>query len=187
MAKIGVVPASMVQREGRMDAEHFLGQDYAIEHQHRAVRRKTQELDTAKRKLAGMRPGPLPGVTAIDMGVCGVNLGTIVTEGVVQCECGARFNEADLEGGFIPPHKRPTGDEPEVPSEPEEGDYTTSDHRHFYQYGKRVLTAPAGAEWDVVVMLLMEHMEAQSFFPNVWFISDHGNPHLIDINQEAAK
>ena len=63
-------------------------------------------------------------------------------------------------------------------TEPEEGDYTTEDHRHFYQFGKLVVTVPDddGYDWRVFVS---EHMEQEEYYPNVWFISDHGNAHLL--------
>lgn len=80
----------------------------------------------------------------------------------------------------------PPAEDEAPPTEPEDGDYTTKDHRQFYQYGKLVLTAPKDAEWSVVTVLLTEHMEAQKFFPNVWFISDHGNPHLIDMTDDSG-
>lgn len=38
------------------------------------------------------------------------------------------------------------------------------------------MTVPEGEEWEDVVRA---HMEAEGFFPDVWFVSDHGNAHLI--------
>jgi hypothetical protein len=63
--------------------------------------------------------------------------------------------------------------------EPEEGDYSTEDHIHFYQYGKLVVTVPEG---ESIRQALQDHMNENAFFPNVWFISDHGNAHLMTLD-----
>ena len=68
----------------------------------------------------------------------------------------------------------------EEPTEPEEGDWTTEDHKRFYSYGKLILDV-SGQEltedklWDAIVA----QMNRDKFWPNVWFISDHGNAHLM--------
>jgi hypothetical protein len=69
--------------------------------------------------------------------------------------------------------------------EPEEGDYTTTDHIDWHQYGKLVLTT-ADAEdryspADDGYARVKAHMDREKFWPNAWFISDHGNAHLIDL------
>ncbi len=63
-------------------------------------------------------------------------------------------------------------------SEPSEDDYTTGDHVHFYQNGKLAFTVPADGDH---VAALRAHMEQEQFWPNCWFVSDHGNAHLIDL------
>lgn len=60
---------------------------------------------------------------------------------------------------------------------PEEGDYTTTDHIHWYQYGKLVLTTP-----DQDYAFVKAHMDQERFWPNAWFISDHGNCHLLSLD-----
>lgn len=60
---------------------------------------------------------------------------------------------------------------------PEEGDYTTEDHEHWYQHGK---LAVEGDYADVV-----QHMNQEKFWPNAWFISDHGNAHLITMESDS--
>ncbi len=65
--------------------------------------------------------------------------------------------------------------------DPQDDDYTSSDHVNWYQNGKLVLTVPGGAEGDHV-QALRAHMEETGWFPNAWFISDHGNAHLIDLS-----
>lgn len=73
----------------------------------------------------------------------------------------------------------PDQDVETVPQAPEEGDYTTEDYRHFYQYGKlAVTTTPETFEQD-----LRAHMEQENFYPDVWVISDHGNAHLITLGE----
>lgn len=69
-------------------------------------------------------------------------------------------------------------EEDEGEGEPEEGDYTTEDHIHFYQYGKCVVVVPDGEEWAAVVKA---HMDREQFWPNVYFVSDHGNSHLLSL------
>jgi hypothetical protein len=66
------------------------------------------------------------------------------------------------------------------PNEPdnEAGDITTGNYRKFYQYGKLWL-ALTEDESDEFGTHVRAKMEAESFFPNVWFISDHGNPHQL--------
>jgi hypothetical protein len=62
--------------------------------------------------------------------------------------------------------------------EPEEDDYTTTDHVHFYQSGKLAVTVPEGRS---IAKRLRGHMEQTGYWPNVWFISDHGNAHLMTL------
>lgn len=62
--------------------------------------------------------------------------------------------------------------------EPTEDDYTTGDHRKFYQNGKLVLDLDEDEDHKEKVK---EHMEANQFWPNVWFISDHGNAHIMEL------
>jgi hypothetical protein len=91
------------------------------------------------------------------------------------------------------------------PTEPEEEDITTEDHEKFYQSGRLVieqdrrrneidprprflLTLGKGQQryidtddYRVAVRL---YMELTKFWPNVWFISDHGNAHLLTITED---
>jgi hypothetical protein len=93
--------------------------------------------------------------------------------------------------------------EDEEPSEPQEDDLTTEDHAKFYQNGRRVLQCvdegpiwtyrPSSASpWiklgsfgDDHVAAIRAYMDRVQFWPNAWFISDHGNAHLMDLNPEA--
>lgn len=84
--------------------------------------------------------------------------------------------------------------------EPQEGDITTEDHRTFYQDGRKVLE-PATPRVDIGtlwygysngvqfklravdhVAALRVYMEHVKFWPNVWWISDHGNAHRMDLS-----
>ena len=67
---------------------------------------------------------------------------------------------------------------------PEEGDYTTEDHEHFYQFGKRAVVVSEEEEWPPT---LKAHMDREQFWPNVWWISDHGNAHLINLSAALAE
>ena len=53
-------------------------------------------------------------------------------------------------------------DEPDIDG----GDITTEDHHHWFQYGRLYVT---GSEWSLV-----DRMNTDHFWPNVWFIDDHG-------------
>lgn len=66
------------------------------------------------------------------------------------------------------------------PDEPEEGDITTEDHVTFYQYGKKWLTVSRDADDEEMWSAINAKMKKEGFFPNVWFISDHGNAHLME-------
>lgn len=63
--------------------------------------------------------------------------------------------------------------------DPEAGDIGTEDHHTFYQYGKLWLETPSEMDWSQVAIAVRNKMEAENFSPNVYFISDHGNAHLI--------
>jgi len=62
------------------------------------------------------------------------------------------------------------------PTEPGEDDITTEDDRNFYQYGKLVFTL---SEDEDVNKGIADRLDQIKFWPDVWFISDHGNAHLI--------
>ena len=78
--------------------------------------------------------------------------------------------------------------------DPETGDWATEDHVHFFSYGKPILTllvqerpgspykreAKGGELSDAAMWRQIDaKMKADGFFPNVWWISDHGNAHLL--------
>lgn len=97
------------------------------------------------------------------------------------------------------------------PTEPQKDDLTTEDHETFYQNGKIVLRAidgPTGEYWEyrdyshmdangirsgvrylplgrfaTVEQAIKAYMVKTQFWPNVWFISGHGNAHLIDLTE----
>ena len=54
---------------------------------------------------------------------------------------------------------------------PTEDDYTSTDYTRWYQYGKLVLITNV----ETCETELKSHMDKESFWPNAWFISDHGN------------
>ncbi len=64
--------------------------------------------------------------------------------------------------------------------EPSEDDITTKDHVTFYVNGKALpLDLTRDSTTDDMWKALRGYMAATQFFPNVWFISDHGNAHLM--------
>jgi hypothetical protein len=68
----------------------------------------------------------------------------------------------------------------EQPDEPEEGDLTTENFCEWFQDGKKVLVCETD-EWATEVKA---YMDRDQFWPNVWWISDHGNPHLLTLEDE---
>lgn len=85
-------------------------------------------------------------------------------------------------------------------SEPEDGDLTTTDHETFYQDGKIILSRGPADRWDIRhpnrVFLgtfadcedaLRAYMDRVQFWPNCWFISDHGNAHLMDLTRKDGE
>lgn len=69
-----------------------------------------------------------------------------------------------------------TDQEPDGDDEPDEDSITTEDHIHFYQYGKLAFTL--GEDEDTNEGIRRE-LDKLVMWPNVFFISDHGNAHLI--------
>lgn len=67
----------------------------------------------------------------------------------------------------------------EVSEGPEEGDILTDDHEQFFQYERLVLTVGPDSSTRTMWKALDDYMKRSNFFPNVWFVSDHGNAHLM--------
>lgn len=70
------------------------------------------------------------------------------------------------------------GEEADGDDEPDEDSITTDDHRKFWQYRKLVLTID---EDDNVEDALVAYMNREQFWPDCYWISDHGNAHRIDL------
>lgn len=68
-------------------------------------------------------------------------------------------------------------------NEPGEDSITTTDHVHFYQYGKLVFTLDI--DEDTVAGINRE-LERMAFWPDVYFISDHGNSIRIDLTKSEG-
>lgn len=60
------------------------------------------------------------------------------------------------------------------PTGPDEEDITTPDGNEFYYFGRRI----ASSETE-----LKSWMKTHQWFPNVWFVSDHGNAHLLNLGE----
>jgi hypothetical protein len=72
--------------------------------------------------------------------------------------------------------------------EPEDEDLVTYDHRQVWEYGgtgrRPVLVVDEDEDFNAAVRA---YMERQGFYPNVWFISDHGNAHLINVQGRGRR
>jgi len=72
-------------------------------------------------------------------------------------------------------------------NEPQEGDYVSEDHIHWYEHGTGKLLLTTAEPDDPhssssnMVELIKQHMEEQQFWPNCFWISDHGNAHRISL------
>ena len=69
-------------------------------------------------------------------------------------------------------------DHEEECDEPQEGDYTTNDYCRWYQYGKLVLSLSPGKDH---LKAVRQHMEQEQFWPDAYYVSDHGNTVLLDL------
>jgi hypothetical protein len=75
--------------------------------------------------------------------------------------------------------------------EPCEGDLVTEDHLKFFTIGgsyrwplklqRPDVTVAEDEDWQDVVRAFMDK---QQFWPNVWFVSDHGNWHVLTLGDE---
>lgn len=74
-------------------------------------------------------------------------------------------------GSLFPLYDEPGIDQEPEFDEPEEDDIVTYDHKRWYMNGRLYFT---GTPKQLAAKLNADH-----FWPNVWFISDHGNAHLI--------
>jgi len=103
------------------------------------------------------------------------------------CLCGAELESGwvCLDGGDECCEKHVENIDAEA-TEPLEEDYTTTDHIHWYQYGKLALTTAEHNDphtsADNAYAMVTAHMDVAKFWPNAWFVSDHGNTHLIQLN-----
>lgn len=71
---------------------------------------------------------------------------------------------------------------PEEPDGPQEGDLVTEDRTTFREVGRNgVAFTVEGGEAEDVEVAIQAWMTENSYYPNVWFISDHGNAHLMEI------
>lgn len=71
------------------------------------------------------------------------------------------------------------GEEEGFEDEPDEESITTEDHEHWYQYGKLYFTGSSKE--------LRAKMDEDQYWPNVFFISDHGNAHVITDFTESRR
>ena len=77
---------------------------------------------------------------------------------------------AELQAG----HRHKKNPESDDFHEPEEGDWITEDHRTWMEFGGR-------ERFHGTEIQLRQHMDRQKFWPSVWFLSDHGNLHLLSL------
>ena len=66
----------------------------------------------------------------------------------------------------------------------EVGDLITEDWQTFREVGGSrwpVLRFSEELEWSELCKLIQLYFDEQQFWPNVWWISDHGNAHLLNI------
>lgn len=64
--------------------------------------------------------------------------------------------------------------------EPSPDDWVTEDHRTFYQYDRPVLRLAGDETLPEMWKAIDKAMTRAKHYPNVWFLSDHGNMHLME-------
>ena len=70
----------------------------------------------------------------------------------------------------------------DTPLEPDDEDITTADHQHFFYLGRQIVACgPDGDDWRSAVTAWCD---ANNYYPNIWFISDHGNAHLLSVTDD---
>lgn len=69
-------------------------------------------------------------------------------------------------------------DDEDEPHGLQEGDITTTDHIRWYCDGKLILTT---ADPDDAESQVKAWMDREGYYPDVWWISDHGNAHRISL------
>jgi hypothetical protein len=112
-------------------------------------------------------------------------------QGFVECEFYPDIREAREEFERIS-HEIAVEEGEEEPNEPQEGDWFTEDHRRFYEVGGSgsdvfsrrlgrgaICEVPRDASEGAMWRILERCMKKANYYPNVWFISDHGNAHLM--------
>jgi hypothetical protein len=110
--------------------------------------------------------------------------------------CGRRFVETTAGGETCPEclaiiiaHSVDDRGEPEEPDEPSGGDFFTYDYRFFFEAGnssvfdvrlrRRIkVEVPADKDWRPFVKA---YMDKQHYWPDVWFIDDHGGCLLLNL------
>jgi hypothetical protein len=87
-----------------------------------------------------------------------------------------KFVKEDRQDDWDEADRTGESDNYDEPDEPGEEDITTDDHENFYYLGKKIASSPAECKaW----------MKKQNYFPDVWFISDHGNAHHTSLDEAA--
>lgn len=103
-------------------------------------------------------------------------IGRTAGESVTVMQDGEPMHEYD----YVPEEE----EEDAETTEPDEDDLVTSDDRNFYQYRKLAFTVGADEDRDDA---LVRYMNTEQYWPNCWSISDHGNPHLINLDDAYKK
>jgi len=72
---------------------------------------------------------------------------------------------------------------------PEDDDYVISDSGRL---GSGYAVSQGGSslgdfdEWDEVVTAIKNHMEREQFWPSVWYVNDHGNTSIVNLNEGSS-
>lgn len=98
-------------------------------------------------------------------------------------------------------HSCPIDDDDDESRGPQDDDLTTSDHRQFFYHGGpgrmafelqetksghyRICKSRAqvAGQFATVERAIRAFMQSEQYWPNCWFISDHGNAHLMDLGR----
>jgi hypothetical protein len=70
--------------------------------------------------------------------------------------------------------------EEQQPTQPEEDDCVISSNGNIYSVSCGGKYINKFVEWEDAMKAVVDWQEANNFYPNIWFISDHGNADIID-------
>ena len=73
-----------------------------------------------------------------------------------------------------------------LPDAPCDGDYVVTSNGFAYSLNHAVPGFSPGSPMEDVVKLIRQQMDREQFWPDVWFVSDHGNLNLLAVAEDGS-